>query len=250
MKLFSWNVNGLRAVLNKNALQDFLAQEKPDVLVLQEIKISEKTRLDLAISIPGYQEFWHSAKRPGYSGTLALVREGIKILDNFVGDFDDEGRLQVLEFDKFYLLNIYFPNAKAELERLDYKQEFNKKFLSLVKKLEKKKPVIATGDFNVAHQEIDLAHPKENEGHTGFTKEERGDFSKFIKHGLIDTFRYLNKDKVQYSWWSFRAAARARNVGWRIDYFLVSDKMKKQLKKAAILDDVMGSDHCPVMLEI
>ncbi len=254
MKLISWNVNGIRAV-SKKGFKTFLSQEKPDFLCLQEIKISEDTKNKTEFDFSNYKEYWNCAQRPGYSGTAILAREDLRgVLDikNGFGlvEFDREGRVQTLELAKFYLLNIYFPNANHELSRLRYKLDFNDALLKYVKKLEKKKPVIITGDFNVAHQEIDLARPRDNEGNAGFTVEERAWFSQFLKAGFIDTFRYKNSDKIQYSWWSFRAGARSRNIGWRIDYFCVSDKLKKSLKKAYILDKVTGSDHAPVGLEI
>jgi exodeoxyribonuclease-3 len=254
MKLISWNINGIRAIAKKG-LADFLLMHEPDILCLQEIKISESVRLKTEFDFPAYTEYWFSALRPGYSGTAVLVKEGFKDLiavKNGIGleKFDAEGRVQTLELKKYYLVNIYFPNSNHELSRLPYKLEFNAALLKYLKKLEKKKPVIVTGDYNVAHTEIDLARPKENEGSAGFTEEERAWFSQFICAGFIDTFRYLNGSKIQYTWWSFRAGARQRNVGWRIDYFCVSDKLKKQLKKAYILDKILGSDHAPIGLEI
>jgi exodeoxyribonuclease-3 len=254
MKIISWNINGIRAVAKKG-LVAFLRTEQPDILCLQEVKISDAARAQTEFDFADYTEYWNCAQRPGYSGTAILVREGlagIKAVKNGFGlkKFDAEGRVQTLETAKFYLLNIYFPNANAELSRLPYRLEFNEALLKYVKKLELSKPVIITGDFNVAHQEIDLARPRENEGSAGFTKEERDWLSKLLKAGFIDTFRELNGAKVQYSWWSFRAAARARNVGWRIDYFCVSAKLKRTLKKAYILDQVTGSDHAPIGLEL
>ena len=254
MKIISWNVNGIRAVAKKG-LTVFLRSTKPDILCLQEIKISDAARLETEFDFAGYSEYFNSAKRPGYSGTAVLVREDsseIISVKNGIGisKFDDEGRVQTVELKKVYLVNIYFPNSNSELTRLDYKLEFNNLLLKYLKKLEGKKPVIVTGDYNVAHEPIDLARPKENEGSAGFTLEERDWFSRFLKAGFIDTFRYLNGDKIQYSWWSFRAAARERNVGWRIDYFCVSGNLKKQLKKAYILDKITGSDHAPIGLEI
>lgn len=254
MKLISWNVNGIRAVAKKG-LSGFLREAKPDILCLQEIKISHAAREETEFDFAGYTEYWNPAERPGYSGTATLVRAGCKDIlgvENGIGvkKFDIEGRTQVLELKNFYLLNVYFPNSNHELTRLGYKLEFNEALLKHIKRLEKKKPVVITGDYNVAHQPIDLARPKENEGSPGYTKEERNWFTKFLAAGFIDTFRILNGDKIQYSWWSFRAGARARNVGWRIDYFCTSAKLKKQLKKAYILDKVTGSDHAPVGLEI
>jgi exodeoxyribonuclease-3 len=254
MKIISWNVNGIRAVAKKGFIA-FLRAAKPDILCLQEIKISDSARNETEFDFAGYTEYWNCAERPGYSGTAILVRAGLGgvagVKNGFgLKKFDAEGRVQTLETAKFYLLNIYFPNANRELSRLPYRLEFNEALLKYIKKLEKVKPVIVTGDFNVAHQEIDLARPTENEGNAGFTKEERSWMVKFLKSGFIDTFRALNGDKIQYSWWTWRALARERNVGWRIDYFCVSAKLKRTLKKAYILDQVTGSDHAPVGLEI
>ncbi len=260
MKIISWNVNGIRAVAKKG-FKDFLLSEKPDILCLQEIKISDSARLLTEFDFAGYTEYWNSAERPGYSGTAILVREGlrgarglkvIKSVKNGLGlaKFDKEGRVQALEGDKFFLLNVYFPNSNHELSRLGYKLEFNEVLLKYIKKLEKSKPVIITGDFNVAHEEIDLARPKDNIGNAGFTPEERAWMTKFLKTGFIDTYREKNGQKVQYSWWSFRMNARARNIGWRIDYFCVSAKLRRSLKKAYILDKITGSDHAPIGLEI
>jgi len=253
MKIISWNINGLRAALNKGFL-DFLNQEKPDIICLQEIKIADSTREKLNIVIPGYRAYWHGAQRPGYSGTATLVREnmdGLSVKNGFgLIEYDQEGRVQVIEANDFYLLNVYFPNANQELSRLDYKSAFNNKLLKFILNLEKKKPVIIAGDFNVAHQEIDLARPKENIGKAGFTLEEREWLDKLLSLNYLDSFRLFFPDKKQYSWWSFRAAARSRNVGWRIDYFVVSNKLKNKIKKAFILDQVLGSDHAPVGLEI
>jgi len=259
MKILSWNVNGIRAIVKKG-FTDFLENQKPDILCLQEIKIAEKDIEGANLVFPGYKTYWNSAKRPGYSGTAFLIKEYllknelIKIENGLSlkgsEKFDTEGRVQIIEFKNFYLLNAYFPNSQADLARLDFKTEFNNLILKKAKLLEKKKVVIITGDFNVAHREIDLARPKANMGAAGFTIEERDSFTQFINSGFIDTFRELNGEKIQYSWWSFRAAARLRNVGWRIDYFCVSAKLKKSLKKAYILDEVMGSDHAPVGLEI
>ena len=254
MKIISWNINGIRAAAQKG-FKDFLLKESPDIICLQEIKISEEARLKTEFDFAGYKEYWNSAMRPGYSGTAIFVREeftGIKEIKNGFNleQFDQEGRVQAAELSDFYLLNIYFPNANRELSRLDYRIKFNETLLSHIKKLEKKKPVIITGDFNVAHQEIDLARPKENEGSAGFTPEERAWFTKLLKAGFFDTYRVLQGDKIQYTWWSFRAGARERNVGWRIDYFCASVKLRKSIKKAYILDKIKGSDHATNGLEI
>lgn len=253
LSLISWNVNGIRAAV-KNGFVDFLKTEKPDVLCLQEVKISDSARDKEVFDFQNYTEYWNSAQKPGYAGTAILVSEKLTqpTIVNGLGkpEFDAEGRVQTAEFEKFYLLNIYFPNTRHDLSRLDFKLDFDNAILQHVKKLEKTKPVIITGDFNVAHEEIDLTNPKENDGNAGFHPEERKWMTKFLKAGFIDTFRFLNPKKVQYSWWSYRFGARRRNIGWRIDYFCISDKLKKQLKQAEILDKVKGSDHCPVRLTI
>lgn len=253
MKIISWNINGLRAVLKKGFL-DFLNQEHPDIVCLQEIKIADDTREKLKITISGYRAYWQGAKRPGYSGTAVLVKEGlddISVKNGFgFSEYDDEGRVQIVETKDFYLLNVYFPNANQELSRLGYRIAFNNELLEYISKLEKKKPVIIAGDFNVAHEEIDLARPKENMGKAGFTDEERSWMNEILTNNYLDSFRLFFPDKKQYSWWSFRAAARKRNVGWRIDYFVISSKLRDRIKKAFILDQVLGSDHAPVGIEI
>ncbi|HNV12838.1 MAG TPA: exodeoxyribonuclease III [bacterium] len=253
MKIISWNVNGLRAVIKKG-FNDFLKKENPDILTIQEIKISQEKKDLVKFDFPNYEEFWHPAEKPGYSGTLILCKKNLDIINKKNGlgieKFDKEGRLQTIETKNFYLINTYFPNSNDLLSRLPYKLEFNNKVLEYLKKLEAKKPIIITGDFNVAHQEIDIARPKANEGKAGFTEEERGWMDKFLQKDFVDSFRYLNKDKVQYSWWSYRAGARSKNVGWRIDYFVVSKKIIKKIKKSYILDKVLGSDHAPIGLEI
>jgi exodeoxyribonuclease-3 len=245
MKLLSWNVNGLRAIIKKG-FTDFLKKERPDILGLQEIKISDAARAKEIFDFAGYQEFWNCAVRPGYSGTAVLVKDGTKVLQQIKFPDDDEGRVLILEMENFYFVNIYFINAKDTLSRLDFKIEWNDRLLKFLKKLEKKKPLIVCGDYNVAHEEIDLARPKENMESAGFTAKERAWMTKFIKSGLVDTFRAQNPKKIQYSWWSFRAGARERNVGWRIDYFCVSCSIIDKLSSSFIMDDVQGSDHCPV----
>lgn len=251
MKLISWNVNGIRAAV-RNGFVASLKKIKPDIICLQEIKIDHANRLKAEFDFKGYEEFWYPAERPGYSGTAILstvkplsIREGIGI-----AEFDTEGRVQTFELPTTYLINTYFPNSQPTLARLDYKVRFNKAVLAYIKKLEKKKSVMICGDFNVAREEIDLARPKENHETAGFTDTERLWARKYIAAGLVDTYRELNGDKIQYSWWTYRFGARSRNVGWRIDYFLVSAKMRKHVTKAFILDTVMGSDHCPVGIEI
>lgn len=259
MKLISWNVNGIRAAV-KNGLADFLKTEKPDVLCLQEVKISDSVRDKETFNFQNYTEYWNSAQRPGYSGTAILVSEKLtqpKVTNGLgrpsakggpASGWDNEGRVQTAEFGKFYLVNAYFPHTRHDLSRLDFKLKFNDALLSHLKKLQTKKPVILTGDLNVAHEEIDLANPKENEGNPGFHPNERKWMTKFLKAGFIDTYRFLYPKKAQYSWWSYRFGARRRNIGWRIDYFCISEALKKQLKQAEILDKVKGSDHCPVKL--
>jgi exodeoxyribonuclease-3 len=259
MKILSWNVNGIRAALKKGFLS-FLRKEKPDILLLQEVKISKVARAKEKFDFVNYQEYWHSAFRPGYSGTAILIKRdltskmGVKPLKVKKGlgenKFDREGRVQTLEFKEFYLINIYFPHITHQFTRFDFKLKFNQTFYDYAKKLGRKKPLIVGGDFNVALQEIDLARPKDNFGNPGFTNEERQWMDKFIRAGLVDTFRYLNKNKVQYTWWAYRFNARPRNIGWRIDYFLVSQKLIKSVKSALILDKVLGSDHCPIGIEI
>lgn len=254
MKIISWNVNGIRAVLKKNFL-DFLESEKPDFLCVQEVKIAENTK-DLAkLEFPGYRDYWNCATRPGYSGTAIFVKndvaEPLNIINGFGEEiFDTEGRTQIMELADFYLVNCYFPNANSELSRLSYKLEYNEKLQKYLKQLEKNKPVVICGDFNVAHREIDLARPKSNVGSPGFTPEECAWMTSFLNDGFIDTYRAINGDKIQYTWWSYRAGARERNVGWRIDYFCVSEKIINEIKKASILDQIKGSDHCPVVIEL
>ncbi len=246
LKIYSWNVNGIRAVV-KNGFVEWLKEAKPDIVCLQEIKINDEARAKEQFDFEDYNEYWHPAEKAGYSGTAILTK--VKPISVVYGNWDKEGRVIMLEFDKFYLVNTYFPNSQHELTRLDFKEEFNKKWLEYVKKLEKTKPVVTCGDFNVAHQEIDLARPKDNEGNAGFTKEERAWADKFIKNGLIDTFRLIHGNETEkYSWWSYRMMCRAKNIGWRIDYFLVSEKLKNQIKDAFIDDTVLGSDHCPIGL--
>ena len=251
MKLISWNVNGIRACV-RNGFTDFLAKQKPDILGIQEIKIDDASRAKEDFDFKTYDEVWHPAQKPGYSGTAILTKTAFHSSNHGIGipDFDHEGRVVTMEFADFYFVNAYFPNAQPELARITYKEKFNKEILTYLKKLEKKKPVIVCGDFNVAIEEIDLARPKENIGSPGFSDEERRGGRAFLDNGFIDTFRHFHPETRQYSWWSYRALARERNVGWRIDYFLVSAKIIKNVKKAFILDSIRGSDHCPVGIEV
>jgi len=251
MKIISWNVNGVRAVIKKG-FKNFLTKTKPDIVCLQEIKIDDNARAKEKFDFSGYEEYWCSAKRPGYSGTAILIKSSlaplVKEVKNGLGkeEFDQEGRVQTLVLKDFYLLNAYFPHINHEFTRLDYKLRFNQAFSRYVKNLEKKKKVIAAGDFNVAHEEIDLARPQDNIGNPGFTDEERAWMGKFLGNGFVDTFRYFNPKVKKYSWWSYRFQARERNIGWRIDYFCVSTKLIKLVKEAFILDNIQGSDHAPV----
>ncbi len=245
MKLISWNVNGIRAILKKGFV-DFIKKESPDVLCLQETKAQENQVGEL-LSQYRYR-YWNSAKKRGYSGTAVFSK--IKPISINYGmqlsEHDNEGRLITLEFKNFYLVNVYTPNAQPGLGRLGYKQKWDADFLKYLKRLEKKKPVVFCGDLNVAHKEIDIARPKDNRRNPGFTDEERADFDKIIKSGFIDTFREFNKKPEQYSWWTYRFNARKKNIGWRIDYFCISKKLQPILKNAFILSKVFGSDHCPV----
>lgn len=249
MRIISFNVNGIRAIVKKGFV-DFLKKSKADILCLQEIKISHIAREKEQFDFVGYQEFWHPAEKPGYSGAAILVKDGlaVEVLPSLA--WDKEGRVLAIDLGKCFLVNIYFPNAQDDLRRLSWKMDWNSKLLVYLKKLETKKPVIVCGDFNVAHQEIDLARPKENVGSAGFSPQERAWMDKFLASGFKDTFRELHPQKIQYSWWSYRAVARSRNVGWRIDYFCVSKSILKKINQAFILDQITGSDHCPVGIEI
>ena len=249
MKLISWNVNGIRACLGKG-FSDFFENINADIFCIQETKCQEG-QVDLEYE--GYESFWNSAEKRGYSGTAIFtkinpinVKYGIGIEEH-----DKEGRIITLEFDKFYLVNNYTPNSKRELERLDYRQIWEDEIRKYLLNLNKTKPVIMCGDLNVAHKEIDLKNPKTNTHNAGFTIEERNKMTELLNAGFIDTFRYLYPDKENaYSWWSYMRKAREKNVGWRIDYFIVSKDIKDKIKEASIYSDIMGSDHCPVGLEI
>jgi exodeoxyribonuclease-3 len=249
MKLISWNVNGLRAVLKKNFL-DFLDTERPDVLCLQEIKCGSD---DIEQLWPRhYSTYWNCAQRKGYSGTaLFTKKQPIKVSNGVdILEHDSEGRVQTAEYDDFFLVNVYVPNSKRDLSRLTYRQKWDRDFLAYLKGLEKRKPVIFCGDLNVAHTEIDLANPKSNVHNHGFTPEERAGFTSFVNAGFLDTFREFEKGGGHYTWWSVFSGARARNIGWRLDYFLISKSFRPRLKKAFIHHKVLGSDHCPVGIEI
>ena len=245
MKLVSWNVNGLRACLNKGFL-DFFNTADADIFCLQETKM-QQGQADLALD--GYQEFWNSAEKKGYSGTAVFSKqEPLSVSYNMQGH-TTEGRMITLEFNTFYLVNVYTPNSQRELARLSYRMEWEDDFRNYLLSLDRKKPVIVCGDMNVAHQEIDLKNPKTNRKNAGFSDEERGKMSELLDSGFTDSFRYLYPDlQGAYTWWSYMFQARAKDAGWRIDYFLVSDRIKNSIQDAIIDKDVLGSDHCPVEL--
>ncbi len=249
MKLISWNVNGLRACMTKGFMDAFESLNA-DIFCLQETKLSEG---QLALELPGYHQYWNYAEKKGYSGTAIFTKEEPLSAAYGIGisEHDHEGRVITLEYEKFYFVTVYTPNSQDGLKRLDYRMEWEKAFLAYLKKLEEKKPVIFCGDLNVAHQEIDLKNPKTNRKNAGFTDEERAKFSELLKEGFVDTFRYFYPEETGiYSWWSYRFHAREKNAGWRIDYFLVSEVLKDELKDAKIHTEIFGSDHCPVELEI
>ena len=249
MKLISWNVNGIRACVGKGFM-DFFKEIDADIFCIQESKMQEG-QLDL--DLPGYYQYWNYAEKKGYSGTAIFTKKEPLSVVNGIGieEHDKEGRVITLEFEEFYMVTVYTPNSQNELARLDYRMEWEDAFLAYLKKLEVKHPVIVCGDLNVAHKEIDLKNPKTNRKNAGFTDEEREKFSVLLDNGFVDTFRHFYPDKEGiYSWWSYRFQARAKNAGWRIDYFLVSECMKNKLQDAKILTEVQGSDHCPVELDI
>ena len=249
MKLISWNVNGLRAVMKKN-FYEFVNDTNPDILCIQETKMQEG---QADVELPEYHKYWCSAEKKGYSGTLTLSKEEpLNVTCNMgVDKHDHEGRIVNCEYPGFYLVNVYVPNSQNELARLDYRMEWEDDFLKYIKQLENNKPVIICGDMNVAHKEIDLKNPATNRRNAGFTDEEREKMSLLQASGLTDTFRFFYPEREgAYSWWSYRGNARANNTGWRIDYFLVSKALEDRLESADILTDVYGSDHCPVVLEI
>ena len=263
MKLHSWNVNGIRAVLKKGLFQPYLKNHDPDIVCLQETKAE---RGQIEIDLPGYHEYWNSAVKKGYSGTAIFSKQQpLAVINGFPDDFAarfsfahelkrdsaTEGRVITAEFPGFYVVTVYTPNAKDDLSRLALRhQHWDPAFLAYCKLLEQKKPVIFCGDLNVAHTELDLANPKPNKGKKGFTEEERKGFQNFVDAGFVDTFRLFTQGNGHYSWWSNFANSRARNIGWRIDYFLVSEKLRGAVKSAAIHADVLGSDHCPVSVTL
>jgi exodeoxyribonuclease III len=263
MRFYSWNVNGIRAVVKKGTFQKFIAEHQPDILCLQETKAEQG---QAEIDLPDYREYWNSAEKKGYSGTAIFTRrEPLNVTcgfpDSFASRFSfadelkrdawNEGRVVTAEFGDFFAVTVYTPNAKDDLSRVPLRHKhWDPAFLAYVKELEARKPVIFCGDLNVAHTELDLANPKPNRGKKGFTDEEREGFQNFVDAGFIDTFRLFTQGNGHYSWWSHFANSRARNVGWRIDYVLVSASLRNKVKAASIHADVMGSDHCPVSIDI
>ena len=245
MKLISWNVNGIRAVLGKGFLE-YVSREDPDILCLQETR-AHPDQVDLALEqFPHH--YWNSAKKKGYSGTAVFSKKEPLTITCGIGieEHAGEGRVITLEFKDFFLVNVYTPNAQNELTRLDYRMEWDRDFLKYLKKLEKKKPVVFCGDLNVGHKEIGLKNPQANRGNAGFTDEEREGFSNYVKAGFLDAFREFHEGPGHYTWWSYRFNVRAKNIGWRIDYFCVSASLRPRLKDAFIRSEVLGSDHCPV----
>ena len=249
MKLISWNVNGLRACVTKGFM-DFFQEIDADIFCLQETKLQP---VQIELDLPGYHQYWNSAVKKGYSGTAVFSKQEPVSVSYGIGieEHDQEGRVITLEFEEFYLVTVYTPNSQRELTRLEYRMQWEDDFLAYLKKLEVNKPVVFCGDLNVAHKEIDLKNPKTNRKNAGFTDEERGKMTVLLSNGFVDTFRYFYPDlKDAYSWWSYMGQARAKNIGWRIDYFVVSESLKDKLEDAKIHDQILGSDHCPVELQI
>lgn len=248
MRFISWNVNGLRAIVKKNFL-DFFKEIDADFFCIQETKLQEG---QIELELPGYYQYFNDAEKKGYSGTAIFTKHKPLAVTKGVGkeELDKEGRVITLEYEGFYVVTVYTPNAQSELARIDFRMAWEDHFRGYLKGLDEKKPVILCGDLNVAHQEIDLKNPKNNKGSAGFSDEERGKFGELIGTGFTDTYRYFYPDKEgAYSWWSYRFKARTNNTGWRIDYFCVSDRAMPQVKEAHIYADIMGSDHCPVGIE-
>ncbi len=248
-KFISWNVNGLRACKDKG-FTEFFKEADADIFCLQETKLQEG---QIELDLTGYHQYWNYAEKKGYSGTAIFTKEEPVAVSYGLGieEHDHEGRVITLEFAEYYFITVYVPNSKEDLSRLEYRMKWEDDFLAYVKGLEKKKPVIYCGDLNVAHKEIDLKNPKTNHHNAGFTDEERSKFDNVVNNGLTDTFRYFYPEKDQiYSWWSYRFSARAKNAGWRIDYFITSESLNKKLVDAKIHTDIYGSDHCPVELDI
>lgn len=248
MKFVSWNVNGLRAV-QKKGFKEFFEKIDADIFAIQETKMQEDQK---DFDFPNYYEYWNCADKKGYSGTLIYTKEKPLSVSYGIDDekYNDEGRIITLEYQDYYFVTVYVPNSQRELTRLDYRMQFEDDFRLYLTKLDSLKPVIVCGDLNVAHREIDLKNPKSNERNAGFTIEERTKLQALLDSGFVDSFRYLYPEKIQYTWWSYMFNARKNNVGWRIDYFLISSRITNQLNDSIIYDDVLGSDHCPVAIEI
>jgi exodeoxyribonuclease-3 len=247
MRFISWNVNGLRACLKKGFEDSVLALDA-DIICVQETKMQEG---QAEVDLPGYRQYFCSAEKKGYSGTAVFSRlEPLSVTKNF-GDHQDEGRAIILEFEDFFLMNLYVPNSQQELARIDYRMKWEDDLRAFAQELDGKKPVVICGDMNVAHEEIDLKNPGPNRGNAGFSDQERGKMTELLDAGFTDSYRYLHPDRTgEYSWWSYRFNARKNNAGWRIDYFLVSDRIRGRITEASIHTDIMGSDHCPVELDI
>lgn len=249
MKLISWNVNGIRACVTKGFM-DYFKEQDADIFCLQETKLQEG---QINLELEGYYEYWNYAEKKGYSGTAIFTKKEPLSVSYGLGieEHDKEGRVITLEFEEFYMITVYTPNSQNELARLDYRMTWEDEFKKYVSKLDEKKPVVICGDLNVAHKEIDLKNPKSNRKNAGFTDEEREKLSLLLDNGFIDTFRYFYPEETgRYSWWSYRFNARKNNAGWRIDYFLVSERLKDSIKAAEIHSEVLGSDHCPVVLKM
>jgi exodeoxyribonuclease-3 len=248
VKIISFNVNGIRAIMQKSFLKD-MREVDADIICLQETKATVEQVKEAVAGLHDYHVYANEAERKGYSGTAILTKHNPIAVTYYIGhgDHDNEGRVTCAEFESFYLITVYVPNSGSELLRLEYRQSWDKEFLKYLKKLEETKPVLVCGDFNVAHKAIDLARPKQNYNKAaGYMQEEIDGMDAFTQNGFVDTFRALNGDEVKYSWWSYRAGARGKNIGWRIDYFLASEKLVSNIKEAFILNEVLGSDHCPV----
>lgn len=248
MKIVSWNVNGIRAVIKKGFI-DWLNSEDPDILCIQETKAQKE---QVSLLLPEYKQYWNSAEKKGYSGTAVFskIKPVAVQYDMDIEEHDKEGRVITLEFEDFFLVNVYTPNAQRGLTRLEYRQRWDRDFRKYIKGLDKAKPVVFCGDLNVAHKEIDLKNPGPNKKNAGFTIEERDGLTKHLEAGFVDTFRMFTKEGGHYTWWSYMFNARAKNVGWRIDYFLISERIKDKVDNSDILPEVMGSDHCPVRLSL
>jgi len=252
LKIVSWNVNGIRAMMKKG-LYEIVKEIDPDIFCIQETKAQDDDVKKIAEGLNNYELVVNSAEKKGYSGTAVFskINPLRNILDIGIEEHDTEGRVITVEYEDFYLINVYVPNSGSELKRLDYRETWDKDFFSYIKKLDKEKPVIVTGDFNVAHQPIDLARPKPNYNKTaGYTQVEIDGINNMLDAGMVDSFRYFHKDKVQYTFWNVRFKGREKNIGWRIDYFLVSERLMEKVKDSYALDQVMGSDHCPIGLDL